>query len=132
MRREAADGPRGKSTTSLLTRARSCFTSTRATEWSPHALVFTTSTGRAVEPRNLARSFDRIVQETTLRRIRLHDLRRTTATLLKSLGVPPLEAMEILGHSRIAVTLEVYTAADRDSRREAIGRIAQLFESDRS
>jgi hypothetical protein len=35
--------------------------------------------------------------------------------LLKSLGVPPREAMEILGHSRIAVTLEAYTAGDRDS-----------------
>jgi hypothetical protein len=37
--------------------------------------------------------------------------------------------MDILGHSRIAVTLEVYTVGDRDSRRDAIGRIAQLFES---
>jgi len=39
-----------------------------------------------------------------LRRIRLHDLRHTTATLLKDLGVPARDSMEILGHSRIAVT----------------------------
>jgi hypothetical protein len=37
--------------------------------------------------------------------------------------------MDILGHSRIAVTLEVYTDGDQDSRREAIGRIVQLFEA---
>jgi hypothetical protein len=36
--------------------------------------------------------------------------------------------MEILGHSRIAVTLEVYTAADENSRRDAIGKMASLFE----
>jgi hypothetical protein len=35
--------------------------------------------------------------------------------------------MEILGHSRIAVTLEVYTAADEVSRRDAIGKVASLF-----
>jgi hypothetical protein len=49
--------------------------------------------------------------------------------LLKTLGVPPRDAMEILGHSRIAVTLEVYTAGDDRSRREAIGKLADLFGS---
>ena len=98
------------------------------TAWSKHALVFTTSTGNPIEPRNLGRSFDRIRGNASLRPIRLHDLRHTSATLLKTLGVPPRDAMEILGHSRIAVTLEVYTAADEHSRREAIGKMAQLFE----
>jgi integrase len=64
-----------------------------------------------------------------LRRIRLHDLRHTTATLLKDLGVPSRDTMEIVGHSRIAVTLEIYTAADDVSRRDAIERLNQLFES---
>jgi integrase len=92
-----------------------------------HALVFTTSTGNPVEPRNLGRSFARIREKASLRPIRLHDLRHTSATLLKTLGVPPRDAMEILGHSRIAVTLEVYTAADEVSRRDAIGKVASLF-----
>ena len=35
--------------------------------------------------------------------------------------------MEILGHSRIAVTMEVHTGADNASRREAIGRLRALF-----
>lgn len=59
-----------------------------------------------------------------------HDLRHTTATLLKDLRVPPRGTMEILGHSRIAVTLEIYTAADDASRRDAIGRLNDLFEAD--
>jgi len=29
--------------------------------------------------------------------------------LLKDLGVPPRDTMEILGHARIAVTMEIYT-----------------------
>jgi integrase len=99
------------------------------TAWSRHDLVFCTKNGLPVEPRNLARSFERICAAAGLRRIRLHDLRHTTATLLKDLGVPPRDTMEILGHSRIAVTLEIYTAADDASRRDAIERLNQLFET---
>lgn len=39
----------------------------------------------------------------------------------------PANTMEILGHSRIAVTLEIYTAADDASRRDAIEQLNQLF-----
>lgn len=100
-----------------------------ATEWSAQDLVFVTKTGHPVEPRNLARSFERIAKRANLRQIRLHDLRHTTAALLKDLGVPLRDTMEILGHSRIAVTLEIYTSADDASRREAIERLNRLFEA---
>ncbi len=56
-------------------------------EWTGEVLVFTTANDHPVEPRNLGRSFERIVQATELRPIRLHDLRHTTASLLKKLGV---------------------------------------------
>jgi hypothetical protein len=42
-------------------------------------------------------------------------------------GVPVRDTMEILGHSRIAVTLEIYTGADDASRRQAIERLNGLF-----
>jgi integrase len=99
-------------------------------EWTARDLVFTTRTGRPVEPRNLARSFERITAKARLRTIRLHDLRHTAATLLKDLGVPARDTMDILGHTRIAVTMEVYTGADDASRRDAIGRLSALFGGD--
>jgi len=99
-------------------------------EWTDHDLVFTTRTGRPVEPRNLARSFHRIIASHGLRPIRLHSLRHTTATLLKDLGVPPRDTMEILGHARIAVTMEIYTGADDASRRAALTKLSALFGTD--
>lgn len=96
-------------------------------EWTEHDLVFTTSSGRPVEPANLVRSFQRITEAAGMRPIRLHDLRHTTATLLKDLGVAPRDTMEILGHARIAVTMEIYTAADDGSRRSAIDKLSRLF-----
>jgi hypothetical protein len=35
--------------------------------------------------------------------------------------------MEILGHTRIAVTMEIYTSADGTSRRAAIDMLGQLL-----
>jgi integrase len=97
------------------------------TEWSRERLIFTTAGARPVEPRNLARSFHRVVHAAGLRPIRLHDLRHTTASLLKRLGVDPNDAMVILGHSRIAVTLGIYTHGDEDSRRDSLARLDQLL-----
>jgi integrase len=92
-----------------------------------NGLVFTTKTGRPVEPRNLLRSFRRICDRDKLRVIKVHHLRHTTATLLKNLGVPARDAQIILGHSRLAITLEIYTHEDRQAQREALGRISETL-----
>ncbi|MEU8040992.1 tyrosine-type recombinase/integrase [Streptosporangium sp. NPDC049078] len=97
-------------------------------DWVDTGLVFTTKSGRPIEPRNLARSFARIVAANKLRPIRVHDLRHTAASLLKKLGVAPRDAMEILGHSRISVTMEIYTHGDGESRQDAIKKVNGLFE----
>jgi integrase len=96
-------------------------------EWGCERLIFITATGRPVEPRNISRSFERIVRKADLRPIRLHDLRHTTASLLKKLGVSPRDAMVILGHSNISVTLGIYTHGDEDSQRDALDRLDQVL-----
>jgi integrase len=98
-----------------------------ASEWDRERLIFTTASGRPIEPRNIGHSFVRIVREAGLRPIRLHDLRHTTASLLKKLGVSPRDAMVILGHSNISVTLGIYTYRDEDSRRDALDRLDQAL-----
>lgn len=40
---------------------------------------------------------------------RFHDLRHTCATLLLAKGVHPKIVSEMLGHSSIAITLDVYS-----------------------
>jgi integrase len=55
--------------------------------WQDTGLIFSTKTGRPIEPRNLARSFRRICDAHGLRVITVHHLRHTTATLLKGRGV---------------------------------------------
>jgi integrase len=95
--------------------------------WQDTGLIFSTKTGRPIEPRNLARSFRRICDAHGLRVITVHHLRHTAATLLKNLKVPARDAQLILGHSRMAVTLEIYTHEDREAQREALGRIGDVL-----
>ena len=90
-------------------------------------MVFTTASGRPIESRNLVRTFDSICNAARLRRIRLHDLRRTVASLLNKLGIPPRDVQLILGHARVAITQEVYTDVDRESRQDAIRQLQGLI-----
>ncbi len=49
------------------------------------------------------------------------------ASLLKELGVPARDTQMILGHSRITVPQEIYTHVDEEARREALGKMNDLF-----
>ncbi|WP_406512043.1 site-specific integrase [Streptomyces sp. NBC_00161] len=95
--------------------------------WQETGYVFTTRTGRPIEPRNVYRSFTRVAKDAGLRVVRLHDARHGTATLLTAAGVPPRVVMEILGHSQIAVTMNVYAHVVQDTQREAIGHMDRLL-----
>ncbi|WP_406338730.1 tyrosine-type recombinase/integrase [Streptomyces sp. NBC_00649] len=95
--------------------------------WAESDYVFTTRTGRPIEPRNVYRSFTRVAANAGLRVIRLHDARHGTATLLTAAGVAPRVVMEILGHSQIAVTMNVYTHVVQDTQREAVSHMDRLL-----
>ena len=93
-------------------------------------LVFVTSIGTPLEPRNVNRAFSELVERAELRHIRLHDLRHTCATLLLAQGVPPRVVMETLGHSAIAVTMNVYAHVMPAAQREAASRMNDLLGPD--
>ncbi|MFD4720029.1 tyrosine-type recombinase/integrase [Streptomyces sp. NPDC058423] len=95
--------------------------------WQESGYVFTTRTGRPVEPRNVYRSFTRVADSAGLRVVRLHDARHGCATLLTAAGVAPRVVMEILGHSQISITMDVYTHVVHDTQREAISHMDRLL-----
>jgi integrase len=96
--------------------------------WQGNGLIFTTRTGRPVEPRNFIRSFRRICDEHGIRVITVHHVRHTVASLLKDLRVPARDAQAILGHTRISTTLEIYTDTADEAKRDALTRLHDLFD----
>ena len=51
--------------------------------------------------------------------VRFHDLRHTAATLMLGRGVHPKVVAEMLGHSQISITLDLYSHVLPTMQREA-------------
>ena len=81
-------------------------------EFSENDFIFVRPDGSLPDPRYLSKVFQRIVLRAGLKRIRLHDLRHTFATVLRAAGVPievPIEVIsKVLGHASVLVTLKIY------------------------
>lgn len=99
--------------------------------WRDEGLVFTSSTGRPVDARNVQRTFRRILRKAKLPQMRFHDLRHSCASLLLTQGVPPRVVMETLGHSRISVTMDTYTHVMPALQREAADAIDRSLAGER-
>ncbi len=91
--------------------------------WIDNGLVFTTRHGTPIEPRNFNRSFDRCIVAARVPRITVHGTRKTCASLLAPLDVHPRVAMRILRHSRIGITMEIYTEAPSEATRDALRKL---------
>jgi integrase len=96
--------------------------------WIETGLVFTTRHGTPVEPRNFDRSFDRRIATADVPRITRHSTRKTCGSLLVALDVHPRVAMQILRHSRVAITMEIYTEVPSAATREALRKLGQWLE----
>jgi integrase len=94
-------------------------------------LVFTTnshrSAGRPIHPTQALKYFQDICETAVGFRPRFHDLRHTAATLLMAQGVPLAEIQDILGHSSITVTKDLYGHLDVEHLRGAATKMDELF-----
>lgn len=90
-------------------------------------LLFHYRTGNPRNPIDISKRFIKLSRDAGLRRIRLHDLRHTHATLALQAGVHPKIVSERLGHSAVSFTLDVYTHAIPHLQKEAAGQIASLL-----
>ncbi len=59
--------------------------------------------------------------------MRYHDLRHAAASLMAAQGVPPRVCMEILGHSQISTTMEIFAHVAPELQRDAAERIDAVF-----
>ena len=100
--------------------------------WRGSGLVLTTRYGTPLDPRNFHRMFKERAAAAKVPVISVHATRRTCASLLVALNVHPRVAMQILRHSQIAVTMDVYSQVASESTREALrdlgSQVGELLE----
>jgi integrase len=76
--------------------------------WTDSGRVFTTRAGKPIDDSTLRREWQTIRDRAGVT-CRFHDLRHGFATFLLSQGIHPKIVSSILGHSRIAITLDTYS-----------------------
>ena len=86
-------------------------------------LLFTTDSGKPINPRFLVKHFKADLAHAGVPEIRFHDLRHTSATLLLSANVHPKVVQERLGHASITLTLNTYSHVMADIQDEAADKL---------
>jgi integrase len=93
--------------------------------WHDSGLVVTTRYGLPVDPRNFHRRFKERCATASVPAVTVHSTRHTCASLLVALDVHPRVAMQILRHSQIAVTMNIYSEASTKDTREPLRRLGE-------
>jgi len=97
------------------------------TLWHDNGLVFSSTIGTPLEPRNVNRRFDELRKRVDLDWLRLHDLRHAFATFLLDQGEELRTVMELLGHSTIRLTADTYGHVLPKRARDAAEAIDKLL-----
>ena len=95
--------------------------------WEEHDLVFCNRVGRFLDPATLHEEFTALLKAAGLPHMRFHDLRHTTATLLLEKGIHAKIVQELLGHSTIAMTMDIYSHVLPSIQQEAVDKLDDLF-----
>jgi len=84
--------------------------------------VFAYADGTPFLPSGVSHAFAKLVRQTGVKPIRLHDLRHSHASIMLKKGIHPKVVQERLGHSSIQVTLDIYSDVMPGIQRDAARR----------
>lgn len=122
--RRAVNLPAPLMTTLAAHRKRQIEERLAASVWEDSNFVFTTQTGRPLDPRNIYRSFTNITERAGIGRWHPHELRHSAASIMLAAGVPIEVVSNILGHSSIRITADVYGHILEPQRQQAAEAMA--------
>jgi integrase len=89
--------------------------------------LYTREDGEPIQPRTLTQAWRKLAASSNLPKIRLHDLRHAHATHMLAKGVHPKVASERLGHSRVGITMDLYSHVLPGMQEEAVARVDEAL-----
>jgi integrase len=95
--------------------------------WPDTGFMFTTELGEPYDPRNAFRALKVAAVRAGLPEAGLHTLRHSAASVMLTRGIPLKVVSEILGHSSIAITGDVYGHVALDVAREAMDVLGDVL-----
>ena len=89
--------------------------------------VFTEPDGGIIKQRQFMDRYHDFLKKYSITDVRFHDLRHTFASLLLENGESPKVIQEILGHTTITTTLDIYTHITEEKKIETVQSLERLF-----
>ena len=69
-------------------------------------------------------------KNTGVKRIRIHDIRHSHASLLIDMGIPIIEIRDRLGHEKIETTLNTYSHLYPNKQKELAHKLDEIYKGD--
>lgn len=88
--------------------------------------------GEIMRPDTITQQFPKFLKQNNLKKIRLHDLRHTCASLLLANNVSMKEIQEWLGHSSYNTTANIYAHVDSSSKENSANTISSIFNTEKT
>ncbi|MCA9052094.1 MAG: tyrosine-type recombinase/integrase family protein [Planctomycetaceae bacterium] len=95
----------------------------------PHGLVFHRTDGRPISQKDDNEAWHALISDAGVRFLKHHNVRRTTTTVLRTLGVDEQTRQEILGHATPEVQ-RIYALPDAARHAAAMGGLSILMPKD--
>lgn len=89
--------------------------------------VFCNELGYPIDDKRPGRNLTNILKKLDIEPIKFHGLRKTYATRLFENDVPAKTVQVLMGHSDIAITLNIYTQVMDDKKVEAVEKLNDIF-----
>jgi integrase len=98
--------------------------------WEDHGLIFPSKVGTPLDPDNVSHVFSRICRRAGLGHWHLHELRHSGASLMLAQGTDLYVVSEVLGHSSVAITKDVYGHLVEGQKRAAAQLMSTVLLTD--
>lgn len=85
---------------------------------SPNQLIFPDKNNHYIIPTTISKMMNRVSEGSNLHHITVHGLRHTYATLAAQGGMSVKQLQAQLGHSKVEITLDVYTSITDEQRKD--------------
>lgn len=89
--------------------------------------VFTTPLGTPINQSNLRKVYNKLLTKAKLPKIKFHALRHTYATRLFEKDIQVKTVQELMGHSNINTTINIYTHVTKEVKNNAAEKLNYIF-----
>ena len=96
-------------------------------KWQEKGLIFANIYGGYLDADHMGAMFKKLLKKTDLPDVRFHDLRHSVATVLLAAKMDLKAVSELLGHSSVAITADIYQSVLSEQQREIVDKMRDLY-----